>query len=111
MEVGLELHASLRAATKATVIEVYPHACFRMLAGGAALPKKSSAAGAARRVDLLRQRGLTAQCLEMWSHYAVDAAVAAVTAVQRYDGKALEVLCGEESGCEPDGSRMWLPAV
>jgi predicted nuclease with RNAse H fold len=111
MEVGLELHASVRAATKATVIEVYPHACFGMLAGGAALPKKSSAAGAARRVDLLRQRGLTAQFLEMWSHDALDATVAAVTAVQHYAGKAIEVACGKASGCEPDGSRMWLPAV
>ena len=111
MAVGLVLHASVRAATKATVLEVYPHACFRMLAGGAALEKKSSVAGSARRVDLLRQRGITAQCLEMWSHDGLDAMVAAVTAVQHFAGEAIEVVCGTESGCEPDGSRMWLPTV
>lgn len=111
MAVGLELHDAVRRATPATVIEVYPHACFGMLAGGAVLPKKNSAAGTARRVELLRQRGLTARCLEMWSHDALDATVAAVTAVQCYAGQAIEVVCAKASGCEPDGSRMWLPVV
>jgi predicted nuclease with RNAse H fold len=109
MEVGLKLHASLRGATTATILEVYPHACFRMLAGGAALPNKSTMAGCARRVELLRQRGITAPYLAMWSHDALDATVAAVTAVQQHAEEAIEVVCEPESGCEPDGSRIWLP--
>jgi predicted nuclease with RNAse H fold len=111
MEVGLALHASARATTRASVLEVYPHACFRVLAGGAVLPKKTTAAGSARRVGLLRQQGIRAPGLSMWSHDALDATVAAVTAVQQSAGQALEVRCDAGSGCEPDGSRMWLPVA
>jgi hypothetical protein len=60
MEVGLELHAAVRAATSATVLEVYPHACFRTLARGATPPNKSTVAGSARPVELLHQRGIAA---------------------------------------------------
>jgi predicted nuclease with RNAse H fold len=111
MEVGLEVHASARDATTASVLEVYPYACFRVLAGGAPLPKKNSVAGSARRVELLRQRGITAPHIAMWSHDALDATVAAVTAFQHHAGQAIEVVCELGPACEPDGSRMWLPSV
>jgi predicted nuclease with RNAse H fold len=111
MAVGLELHRSARAATAGGVLEVYPHACFRELAGGAALPKKSSAAGSARRGELLRQRGIAAPHLAMWSHDALDATVAAVVARQYHAGAAIEVGCEQGSACNSDGSRMWLPAA
>jgi predicted nuclease with RNAse H fold len=110
MEVGLDLHASA-AESEASVLEVYPYACFRALAGGAPLPKKTSFDGSARRIELLRQRGITAPHLAMWSHDALDATVAALTALQHHAGEAIEVVCEQGTACVPDGSRMWLPTM
>jgi predicted nuclease with RNAse H fold len=84
------------------VIEVYPHAGFRTLAG-ATLPSKQSAAGLRARVDLLRDAGLDVPALEMWSHDSLDAAVAALIARRKSRGEAVSVSCAHDS------SAIWLP--
>lgn len=87
----------------ADVIEVYPHACFRVLAGKK-LASKQTAAGTAERVSLLQEAGLEIQGLEMWSHDSLDAAVAALVAQRKSIGSATAVSCGH------DDSAMWLPS-
>jgi predicted nuclease with RNAse H fold len=83
------------------VIEVYPHAGFRTLAGSR-LPSKQSAAGLRARVDLLRDAGLDVPALEMWSHDSLDAAVAALIAYRKSQGSAASVGCGH------DDSSIWF---
>jgi predicted nuclease with RNAse H fold len=109
MEVGFTLHAAAREHAD-EVIEVYPHAGFRELARGAQLPRKSSAAGVDRRIALLREAGVRQPNLSTWSHHALDAAVAAITAVQRHAGVAVPARCDAADGREHDGSSIWLPA-
>jgi len=92
-------------------IEVYPHAAFRVLAGGRQLAKKNTAVGAARRVELLERAGVAADFLAMWSHDSVDAAVAAVVARDARLGLADEVQCAYGDAVEHDGSAIWLPAT
>jgi predicted nuclease with RNAse H fold len=104
IDVGIRLHEALRTATRATVIEVFPYACFRRLAGGDPLPTKSSVAGMRARAALLRADGLDVPDVELWSHDSIDAAVAAVVAAQRARGDAHGLGCGH------DGSVIWLPA-
>jgi predicted nuclease with RNAse H fold len=109
MQVGFALFATVRERVTDQVIEVYPHACFRELARGAQLPKKTTPAGIARRVELLRTAGLDPTDLELWSHHALDAAVAALTAVQRLAGTAVAAGCDPGDGRHHDGSTIWLP--
>jgi predicted nuclease with RNAse H fold len=109
MRVGLELYAAVEAEAGSTAIEVYPHACFRELAHGARLPKKTTAAGVVRRVELLREVGLDTPSLQMWSHDALDAAVAAVTAAELHQGAAAKVTCRAGDDIDHDGSAIWLP--
>lgn len=102
IHVGIDLFAALRAEGHEPV-EVYPHAIFRLLAGGRRLPPKHTGAGARERVELLQQAGLSEPSLALWSHDAVDAAAAAVVALHRARGMARPATCGH------DGSAIWLP--
>ena len=97
MEVGFELFDALGKRA----VEVYPHAAFRMLAGGARLPRKTTAEGRAARIDLLQAAGVDPPDR---SHDSLDAAVAALTARHVADGTALRVTCGH------DDSAIWLIA-
>jgi len=101
MRVGFRLYAEL-AANGHTPIEVYPHAGFRILAGRA-LPKKSTFAGVRERIALLRAQGVVAEWMQLWSHDALDAALAALLALRAHDGTATPV------GCSHDGSAIWVP--
>jgi predicted nuclease with RNAse H fold len=109
MKVGLDLHAAARTQVTEKVIEVYPYACFRELAGGASLPKKNSVVGQAHRVKLLKSFGFQPPGVSMWSHDALDAAVAAVTAVRHHASEAVRVACESSSNCLHDSSAIWLP--
>lgn len=102
MQVGFRLF-ELLAGSPSSVIEVYPYAGYRRLARGRPLPPKSTPQGLKARVDLLRENGLMAPRLEMWSHDSLDAAMAALIALRRSLGRATEASCGH------DGSAIWLP--
>ena len=96
MATGFELFATLPGE----LLEVYPYGGFRVLAHP--LAKKTTAAGARQRLDALRTAGLTIGDLR--SHDLIDAALAALVALQRRSGTAVPVTCGH------DGSAIWLPA-
>ena len=96
--VGLALFEAL-AEAGVDAVETYPHAVFRSLAGGK-VPAKSSAAGLARRAELLRDAGVVEPTLPLWAHDGLDAAAAALVAA---DDDACPVTCGH------DGSAIWLP--
>jgi predicted nuclease with RNAse H fold len=99
--VGLSLFATLTGAGH-DVVETFPHAVFRCLAGGARVAAKSTPAGLAERVALLRAAGVTDATLPLWGHDGLDAAAAALVAA---DPAARAVTCGH------DGSAIWLPAA
>lgn len=101
IRVGLDVFARLDSAG-VRAIEVYPQACYRLLAG-ARLPKKQSTAGVRTRLELLSAAGVSAPHLSMWSHDGLDALVAALTAHQAQTGRATAVTCGH------DGSAIWVP--
>lgn len=84
--------------------EIYPHAGFRELADRAKLPNKQTTSGATARVALLRQSGIRADHLEMWSHDSIDACLGALVALQCETGE------GQPVGCGHDASAIWLPA-
>jgi predicted nuclease with RNAse H fold len=111
MDVGIRTHAALRVAGGIDTIEVFPHAGFRELAGGARLPRKTAATGRRDRAALLRARGLRDADVEGWSHDALDAALAALVALDAAEGRAQRVGCPEGARCGQDGSAIWLPAV
>ena len=101
MTAGFALH---EAATERGIetVEVYPHAAFRVLAGGRRPPSKTTPAGIATRVELLADAGVSgADHMAMWSHDALDAAAAALVVA---DEDAVAVTCGH------DGSAIWLPS-
>lgn len=102
---GLELYSALAKTVAAELIEVYPYAGFRVLTDPSRLAKKTSVAGTRQRVDALRAAGLRGDHLELWSHDSLDAALAAIIALQRHNRSALRVTCGH------DGSAIWLPAA
>lgn len=97
--VGLALFTALAAAA-IEAVETYPHAVFRALNDGARVPAKSSPAGLARRVELLRSAGVTDPTLPLWGHDGLDACAAAVVAASA-DPRVLT--------CGHDGSSIWLP--
>jgi predicted nuclease with RNAse H fold len=103
MQVGLGLYRALAAAGHSP-IEVYPHAGFRMLAGGA-LPPKRTIAGLRARVILLQKEGVGVGGLQSRSHDALDAALAAVLAARSHEGTAMPVGCGH------DCSAIWIPGT
>lgn len=99
--VGFELHAAL--AGVAVALETFPHAVFRTLAGSR-IPPKTKRAGIDARVAILHAVGVREASLSMWDHDGLDAAAAAVVALQHAAGAAEPVACGH------DGSAIWLPA-
>jgi predicted nuclease with RNAse H fold len=100
METGFRAFAALRGSQ---LLEVYPHACFRELAGGRRLPRKQSLAGRRERAELLAGAEVDLDGLEALSHDDLDALVAALTALDAVRGRARPVTCGH------DGSAIWLP--
>jgi predicted nuclease with RNAse H fold len=102
---GVAVHVHERSAGSGHVpLEVYPHAVFCTLLGRRP-PSKSTPAGITARVDALRSVGLTDRTLPLWSHDSLDAAAAAVVAVQHAAGTAVRI------GCELDGTAIWLPST
>ena len=89
-------------------IEVYPYAIFRALAGGGALPKKTTAAGRRARWRILAGEMTLPPFPAAWGHDALDALAAAVVARHHHDGRARGVRCTVEG--HSDGSSIWLPA-
>ena len=86
------------------MIEVFPYAAFRVLTRPARLAKKTSVAVIRQRISALEAAGFSVEHVELWSHDSLDAAVAALVALQRRDGRANPVTCGH------DESAIWLPA-
>jgi predicted nuclease with RNAse H fold len=103
MRVGFRLFQELAAAGHAP-IEVYPHAGFRLLAGRA-LPRKTTAAGRRKRAVILAAERVAAPSMDVWTHDALDATMAALLALRAGDGTAVPVGCGH------DGSAIWVPRV
>jgi predicted nuclease with RNAse H fold len=101
METGLAVYEALTRSGR-VLLEVYPYAGFRQLAGGP-LPRKTTAAGRTQRVTLLRSAGVRRGHLKLWSHDSIDALLGALVARQYADGKALKATCGH------DDSAIWLP--
>lgn len=97
--VGLALFDAVGAAALEAV-ETFPHAVFRVLSRGERIPAKSSPAGRARRVELLRAAGVREATLPLWGHDGLDATAAALVAA---DPAPAVVTCGH------DGSSIWLP--
>jgi hypothetical protein len=102
MATGIGLFDALRAIGKDPV-EAYPYGGFRLLAGGARLPKKTTAEGRSARAALLRSAGVEVNGLEK-SHDFLDAALVALVARHRSLGTARVATCGH------DQSGIWLPA-
>lgn len=100
METGFELQRVLVGA--ADLLEVFPQAIFRVLAGRV-VPSKSTPSGLASRVGLLRDAGIRDAGLVMWGHDGLDAAAAALVALHHAQRRAEAVTCGH------DGSAIWLP--
>jgi predicted nuclease with RNAse H fold len=103
MQSGFRAFEALRMPGGPELLEVYPHAGFRELAGGRALPSKRSVAGRRERAELLAEAGLVGDGLEARSHDLIDALMAALIARDRAGGRARRVTCGH------DGSAIWLP--
>jgi predicted nuclease with RNAse H fold len=101
MQVGFGLYQALVAAGHRP-IEVYPHAGYQVLAGGR-LPSKRTIAGVRARASLLRKEGVGAEGMQLWTHDALDAALAALLAVRAHEGTAMPVGCGH------DHSAIWIP--
>ena len=103
IHVGVRLFAALRKAGHQP-LEVFPHATFRVLAGGRRPPKKQTVEGVRARTRLLRAAGVAAPAMASWTHDVLDAAAAALVALHHTRGTARAVTCGH------DGSAIWLPA-
>lgn len=102
---GLRLYSALAKRVPSELIEVFPYAGFRVLTSPSRLSKKTAVAGIRQRVAALRAWGLSVDDLELWSHDSLDAALAAIVALQRRNGTALRVTCGH------DDSAIWLPVA
>lgn len=103
MEAGFGAFACARSAGLADVLEVYPYACFRVLAGRRRLARKQTRAGQQERAQLLAATGVALSGPDAVSHDLLDALVAALTALDHSRGRARRVTCGH------DGSAIWLP--
>lgn len=102
MQVGFDVF-ELAKSGRAQVVEVFPHAGFRVLASGK-VPSKQNAQGLRARAELLKSRGVAIEALEMWSHDSLDALLAALVAHDVGQGSAVRVGCGH------DASAIYLPA-
>jgi predicted nuclease with RNAse H fold len=105
MESGFRAFRALRVAGGPELLEVYPYAGFRELAGGRPPASKRSAAGRRERAALLAQAGLPGSGVAELSHDLIDALIAALIARDRAGGRARRVTCGH------DGSAIWLPSA
>jgi predicted nuclease with RNAse H fold len=94
---------SIAEALVSPALETYPHAIFRTLLGRRPA-KKTTGLGIAERVAALRLVGVDEPALAMWSHDALDAAAAAVVALDHRSGSAVAIRC------ERDDTAIWLPA-
>ncbi len=103
MEVGFRVFEIARRCSS-NVIEVFPYAGFRTLAGSR-MPSKLTAAGLLTRSELLVTAGVKIEDPEMWSHDSLDACLAALVA-QQFDGGIADAI-----GCGHDGSAIWLPPL
>jgi predicted nuclease with RNAse H fold len=104
MRVGFSVWDALAAAGHQP-IEVYPAGVFRVLAGHVP-PKKTTPAGRRARIDLLAPAVDLPVEIGHWSHDALDALAAALTAHRCATGLARA--CGhDDPAC--DGSAIWLP--
>jgi predicted nuclease with RNAse H fold len=103
MESGFAVYEALGGEGGPPVIEVYPYAGFRTIAGER-LPRKQSAAGRQARAELLARAGVIDERRTARSHDALDALMAALVARDCGAGRARAVSCGH------DGSAIWLPA-
>jgi predicted nuclease with RNAse H fold len=104
MEVGFGLYRTLGGLNGTELLEVYPHAAFRELAGGRRPARKRTPAGRRERAELLSRAGLRGDALaNELSHDLLDALVAAFIALDRSRGRARRVGCGH------DDSAIWLP--
>ena len=102
MDVGFRVFELARECG-VRAVEVFPHAGFRVLEGGR-IPSKQTAVGLRARARLLRERGVTVEGLEMWSHDSLDALLGALVAHDVARSTATRVGCGH------DESGIWLPA-
>jgi predicted nuclease with RNAse H fold len=101
---GLAVFDALRATIPGELIEVFPYGGFRVLTRPKRLAKKTSVAGLRQRIEALRAAGLRAtDDLALWSHDSIDAALAAIVALQHRNGSAVPATCGH------DDSAIWLP--
>jgi predicted nuclease with RNAse H fold len=105
VEAGFRAYEALRDPEAPELLEVYPFAGFRALAGGGRPAKKQTERGREERAALLRSAGVAGVDLAAWSHHDLDALLAAVVARDRGRGSAERVSCGH------DGSAIWLPAA
>ena len=103
METGFDLYEALHQQSGA-VIEVFPFAGYRLLAGRRPA-KKSTVQGLTERVGLLRRAGVSGAQLQMWSHDSLDALLGALVALHHAKGIAAKVSCGH------DDSAIWLPST
>lgn len=101
MRVGFRVFERARDACP-RVLEVFPYAGFRVLAGTSIAPK-STPQGLAARARLLEGAGVRIEGLQAWAHDSLDACLAALVARQVAEGVAEVVTCGH------DGSAIWLP--
>ena len=108
MEVGFQIYDRLRdlgyqlpqeAGVSRSVVEVYPEASFITLLGGTPA-KKWGAVGRAQRLAVLKRSGLSWR--DRFDQDALDALVAALTAMRFLEGQASAVGDAEEA-------LVWLP--
>jgi Protein of unknown function (DUF429) len=103
MKVAADVHAMAQSISH-SALETYPYAVYRLLIGHRP-PKKSTAAGISARVTALTARGIIEPTLALWSHDALDAAAAAIVAVDHSNGIATRAYCSE------DDTSIWLPSA
>lgn len=90
------------------MLEAFPHAAFLHLAGRKSLPAKAMLAVARVRAGLLADRvEVDSRELLLWSHDALDALAAAVTARDVANGRSQVARCPQH----PDSAAIHLPAA
>jgi predicted nuclease with RNAse H fold len=108
MRSGFHLWELLQANGSPAVLEVFPHAVFRVWAKDK-LAKKQTRVGLEQRHHLLGDHLTMPPGAAMWSHDGLDAMAAAVVAAHHAARIAERVAC--PSGPPHDGSAIWLPSA